>query len=272
MVAIFHDMIEKTMEVFMDDFSVFGDSFSSCLSHLDKMLQRCEDTNLVLNWEKCHFMVKEGIVLGHKISKSGIEVDKAKKLMSLQNCLILLTVQGFGYKSTGSGGAKLLVSNSKSEATSAKGSLAPEFSGIGLASEFKWTAKFKSGLRARVMLEGVPYPDTIRKGTIHDTVHRILFTAIVHWLLSIATIHRKKSSLMDEQAIHLLLKEQSDALHAQIAALATEWQAAKLIQPRPEGGEQGSWLPRFMRLEVPKFNGTEPESWIFAIQEYFDLL
>ncbi|GJT98124.1 reverse transcriptase domain-containing protein [Tanacetum coccineum] len=48
-VAIFHDMIEKTMEVFMDDFSVFGDSFSSFLSHLDKMLQRCEDTNLVLN-------------------------------------------------------------------------------------------------------------------------------------------------------------------------------------------------------------------------------
>ncbi|GKB77379.1 reverse transcriptase domain-containing protein [Tanacetum coccineum] len=73
MVAIFHDMIEKTMEVFMDDFSVFGDSFSSCLSYLDKMLQRCEDTSLVLNWEKCHFIVKEGIVLGHKISKSGIE-------------------------------------------------------------------------------------------------------------------------------------------------------------------------------------------------------
>ncbi|GKB50850.1 reverse transcriptase domain-containing protein [Tanacetum coccineum] len=66
------------MEVFMDDFSVFGDSFSSCLSHLDKILKRCEDTNLVLNWEKCHFMVKECIVLGHKISKSGIEVDQAK--------------------------------------------------------------------------------------------------------------------------------------------------------------------------------------------------
>ncbi|GJS77121.1 reverse transcriptase domain-containing protein [Tanacetum coccineum] len=78
MMTIFHNMIEETMEVFMDDFSVFGDSFSSCLSHLDKMLKRCEDTNLVLNWEKCHFMVKEGIVLGHKISKSGIEVDKAK--------------------------------------------------------------------------------------------------------------------------------------------------------------------------------------------------
>ncbi|GJW22276.1 reverse transcriptase domain-containing protein [Tanacetum coccineum] len=78
MMAIFHDMIEKTMEVFMDDFSVFGDSFSTCLTHLEKMLKRCEDTNLSLNWEKSHFMVKEGIVLGHKISKSGLEVDRAK--------------------------------------------------------------------------------------------------------------------------------------------------------------------------------------------------
>ncbi|GJX16896.1 reverse transcriptase domain-containing protein [Tanacetum coccineum] len=78
MMAIFHDMIEETMEVFMEDFSVSGDSFSSCLSYLDKMLKRCEDTNLVLNWEKCHFLVKEGIVLGHKISISGIEVDRTK--------------------------------------------------------------------------------------------------------------------------------------------------------------------------------------------------
>ncbi|GJX99136.1 reverse transcriptase domain-containing protein [Tanacetum coccineum] len=78
MMAIFHDMIEKTMEVFMDDFLVFGNSFSTCLSNLEKMLKRCEDTNLALNWEKSHFMVKEGIVLGHKISKKGIEVDKAK--------------------------------------------------------------------------------------------------------------------------------------------------------------------------------------------------
>nr|GFA32597.1 reverse transcriptase domain-containing protein [Tanacetum cinerariifolium] len=76
--AIFHDMVEKTMEVFMDDFSVFGNSFENCLSRLDKMLQRCEDTNLSLNWEKSHFMVKEGVVLGHKISKNGIEVDRAK--------------------------------------------------------------------------------------------------------------------------------------------------------------------------------------------------
>nr|GEU43392.1 reverse transcriptase domain-containing protein [Tanacetum cinerariifolium] len=78
MMAIFHDMIEQTMEVFMDDFSVFGNSFSTCLTNLEKMLKRCEDTKLALNWEKIHFMVKEGIVLGHKILKKGIEVDKAK--------------------------------------------------------------------------------------------------------------------------------------------------------------------------------------------------
>nr|GEY36698.1 reverse transcriptase domain-containing protein [Tanacetum cinerariifolium] len=78
MLAIFHDMVEKTMEVFMDDFLVFGNSFENCLSRLDKMLQRCEDTNLSLNWEKSHFMVKEGIFLGHKISKNRIEVDRAK--------------------------------------------------------------------------------------------------------------------------------------------------------------------------------------------------
>nr|GEV69669.1 reverse transcriptase domain-containing protein [Tanacetum cinerariifolium] len=78
MMAIFHDMIEKTMEVFIDDFSVFGNASQSCLSYLERMLKRCEDTNLCLNWEKSHFMVKEGIVLGHKISKQGIEVDKAK--------------------------------------------------------------------------------------------------------------------------------------------------------------------------------------------------
>nr|GEW11319.1 reverse transcriptase domain-containing protein [Tanacetum cinerariifolium] len=63
---------------FMDDFSVFGNSFGTCLSYLDKMLKRCKDNNLCLNWEKSHFMVKEGIILGHKISKNEIEVDKAK--------------------------------------------------------------------------------------------------------------------------------------------------------------------------------------------------
>ncbi|CAM8978312.1 unnamed protein product [Rhodiola kirilowii] len=78
MMAIFSDSLERTMEVFMDDFSVYGSSFDSCLSNLANVLSRCVDTNLVLNWEKCHFMVQEGIVLGHMVSHRGIEVDRAK--------------------------------------------------------------------------------------------------------------------------------------------------------------------------------------------------
>ncbi|GJV26401.1 reverse transcriptase domain-containing protein [Tanacetum coccineum] len=78
MLAIFYDMIEESVEVFMDDFSVFRNTFDKCLNDLDKMLQRCKDVHLVLNWEKCHFIVKEGIVLGHKVSGAGLEVDKAK--------------------------------------------------------------------------------------------------------------------------------------------------------------------------------------------------
>jgi len=71
-------MIEKIMEVFMDDFTVYGKNFDDCLENLDKVLQRCEEKHLILNLEKCHFMVREGIVLGHKVSKHGIEVDRAK--------------------------------------------------------------------------------------------------------------------------------------------------------------------------------------------------
>src|SRR4051812_2395989 len=78
MFAIFHGFCEEIVEVFMDNFFVYGTSFDHCLHNLNKVLQRCEETNLVLNWEKCHFMVNEGIILGHKISERGIEVDKAK--------------------------------------------------------------------------------------------------------------------------------------------------------------------------------------------------
>jgi len=78
MTSIFSDFIDEIMEVFMDDFLVYGSSFSSCLLNLCRVLTRCEETNLVLNSEKCYFMVQEGIMLGHKISGKGIEVDKAK--------------------------------------------------------------------------------------------------------------------------------------------------------------------------------------------------
>jgi hypothetical protein len=67
MMAVFSEFIEEIVEVFMD-----------CLANLDKVLMRCAEVDLVLNWEKCHFMVKQGIVLGHVISERGIEVHKAK--------------------------------------------------------------------------------------------------------------------------------------------------------------------------------------------------
>jgi hypothetical protein len=75
MSAIFHDFYEEIVELFMDDFFVYGTSFDNCLHILDKVLQRCEETNLALKFD---FMVNEGIVLGHKISERGIEVDRAK--------------------------------------------------------------------------------------------------------------------------------------------------------------------------------------------------
>ena len=78
MVSIFSDYIEHIIEVFMDDFTVYGDSFDNCLHNLTLVLRRCIETNLVLNYKKCHFMVEQGIVLGHVVSSRGIEVDKVK--------------------------------------------------------------------------------------------------------------------------------------------------------------------------------------------------
>jgi hypothetical protein len=57
MMVIFSDLIEKVMKVFMDDFSVYNKTFKDCLANLDKVLKRCEEADLVLNWEKYHFMV-----------------------------------------------------------------------------------------------------------------------------------------------------------------------------------------------------------------------
>ncbi|RYQ91269.1 hypothetical protein Ahy_B09g097162 isoform A [Arachis hypogaea] len=78
MMSVFSDLMENCLEVFMDDFSVYGVSFDCCLESLAKVLARCVDTNLVLNFEKCHFMVRQGIVLGHVVSHEGISVDPAK--------------------------------------------------------------------------------------------------------------------------------------------------------------------------------------------------
>ena len=78
MMSIFSDMVGESVEIFMDDFSIFGRSFESCLGQLESVLKRCTETNLVLSWEKSHFMVREGIMLGHVVSEKGFEVDHAK--------------------------------------------------------------------------------------------------------------------------------------------------------------------------------------------------
>ena len=78
MMFIFSDLAEEVMEIFMDDFTVYGSSFEQCLHNLGTVLQRCKDKNLALNWEKCHFMVTKGIVLGNMIYAKELEVDKAK--------------------------------------------------------------------------------------------------------------------------------------------------------------------------------------------------
>nr|KAJ0198124.1 hypothetical protein LSAT_V11C700385840 [Lactuca sativa] len=78
MMAIFSDMVGDALEIFMDDFSIFGSSFETCLDQLEKVLKCCIESNLVLSWEKSHFMVKQGIVLGHVVSERGFEVYRAK--------------------------------------------------------------------------------------------------------------------------------------------------------------------------------------------------
>lgn len=76
--STFSDMVSDIIDVFMDDFSVFGKSFDECLSNLGRVLERCIEFNLTLSWKKCHFIVQSGIVLGHVVSSKGIEVDPAK--------------------------------------------------------------------------------------------------------------------------------------------------------------------------------------------------
>ena len=78
MLSILCDMVEHCLEVFMDDLTVFKNSFDDFLDNLEKVLKRCVEKDLLLNWEKCHYMVTSGIILGHIVSVKGIEVDKVK--------------------------------------------------------------------------------------------------------------------------------------------------------------------------------------------------
>ena len=93
MMSMFSDLVEKAMEIFMDEFSVYGSSFEKCLENLETILQRCQDKNLALSWEKCHFMVTKGIVLGHKITAVGLKVDQAK-VSIIKTLIPPITVKG----------------------------------------------------------------------------------------------------------------------------------------------------------------------------------
>ena len=86
--AIFSDFLGDSLEVVMNNFFVFGNDFKCCLAHLTKILEVCVKKGLVLSWEKSHFMVRKGVVLGHIISGKGLEVDKAK-IEVIQNLTLL---------------------------------------------------------------------------------------------------------------------------------------------------------------------------------------
>ena len=93
MMSMFSNLAKEVMEIFMDDFTVYGSSFEHCLQNLGTVLHRCQDKNLALNWEKCHFLVTEGIFLGHRTSAAGLEVDQAK-VSIIKTLLPPTTVKG----------------------------------------------------------------------------------------------------------------------------------------------------------------------------------
>ena len=93
MMSMISYLAKEVMEIFMDEFIVYGSNFEHCRQNLGTLLHRCQDKNLVLNWEKCHFMVTEGIVLGHKISTARLEVDQ-EKVSIIKTLMPPTTVKG----------------------------------------------------------------------------------------------------------------------------------------------------------------------------------
>jgi hypothetical protein len=77
-IGIFYDMINDSMEIFMDHFTTYVVSFEEALQNLKKVLNRCIQAHLSLRTKKCHMMMSEGVVLGHFISSQGIQVDPSK--------------------------------------------------------------------------------------------------------------------------------------------------------------------------------------------------
>ena len=92
MTAILSDFLGDSLEVFMDDFFIYGNDFKTVLAHLTKILEVRVRKQLALRWEKSHFMVREGVVIEHIISGKGLEVDKAKREV-IQNLPLPSTVR-----------------------------------------------------------------------------------------------------------------------------------------------------------------------------------
>ena len=97
MLNIFGNMVERIMEVFMDDLIVHGKNFDECLPNLKKVLERCIVKDQVLNWEKCYVMMTSGVVLGHIISREDIQVNptKIKLISNLHSTTIVIEVTQF---------------------------------------------------------------------------------------------------------------------------------------------------------------------------------
>ena len=88
---MFSDFFGDKLEVFMDNFSVFGDDFDSCLAYLTNILKVWITNGMVLSWEKFHLVVGERAVLGHLVSSKGLDMEKAK-IEVIQNLLLPTTL------------------------------------------------------------------------------------------------------------------------------------------------------------------------------------
>ena len=75
---IFSDLIDEGLDIYMENFTPYGDDFDQALQKLEKVLERCISTRLCLSNEKCHMMITEGVILGHYIYVAGIQVDTEK--------------------------------------------------------------------------------------------------------------------------------------------------------------------------------------------------
>nr|GEU42295.1 reverse transcriptase domain-containing protein [Tanacetum cinerariifolium] len=209
MLATFHDMIEESVKVFMNDFSVFGSSFDHCLNNLDKMLQHSKDAHLVLNWERCHFMVKEGIMLGHKVSKAGLKVDKAKidvisKLPPPTNIKENITADH--------------LSRIENEETSDDSEVDDNFSGETLmeinTKDDPWFADFANYLASDIIPKGMTYQQKKKNSQTLNTTSGRNPTSLKYVLMNTQSSHKRlRNTFMQKDNGKKDIELTTDSLH-----------------------------------------------------------